>query len=359
MHAGPEQPPPVPAGRLLSRAIYDIDGSRGEGGGQILRTSLALSMITGTPIRIANIRARRTKPGLMRQHLTAVQAAARVSNARVEGATVGSREIVFTPSSVTPGDHCFAIGTAGSTTLILQTVLPALILASGPSHLTLEGGTHNPMAPPFEFLDRAYLPLLRRMGADVEAKLERAGFYPAGGGRLSVTVKPAGELQGIDLLERGEIRNRRGTVLLANLPAHIAQREVQTLSQLTGWDPTSFEIRRVDSAGPGNAVLLELESETVTEVFTAFGEVGVPAEKVAEKAVREMQSYLASDVPVGEHLADQLLLPLALAGTGSYRTLPLSLHARTQVELIPEFLDVRIEVEAKEGGRVCRVGVER
>jgi len=339
--------------------MLHIDGSRGEGGGQILRTSLALSMITNTPIRITNIRARRAKPGLMRQHLTAVQAAAGISKAQVEGAAVGSQEIAFTPSAVTPGDHCFAIGTAGSTTLILQTVLPALILATGPSRLILEGGTHNPMAPPFEFLDRAFLPLLRRMGATVEATLERAGFYPAGGGRLTVNISPIRELQGFDLLERGELRNRQGTVLLANLPGHIAGREVKKLTELTSWDPACFEIRKLDSAGPGNAVLLELESENVTEVFTAFGEAGVSAEAVAERAVREMRSYLVADVPVGEHLADQLLLPLALARSGSFRTLPLSLHTQTQVELIPEFLDVRIgvEVEDGKGGRVCRVGV--
>src|SRR3954471_21081142 len=331
--------------------MHTIDGSRGEGGGQVLRTSLALSMITGTPVRITNIRARRAKPGLMRQHLTAVQAAAGISNARFEGAAVGSKEIFFTPSAVTPGDHRFAIGTAGSTTLILQTVLPALILASGPSRLILEGGTHNPMAPPFEFLHRAFLPLMRRMGPSVDVTLERAGFYPAGGGRLSVTVNPVGHLQGFDLLERGELRNRRGTVLIANLPIHIADREMKKLGELTSWDATSFEVRHIDSAGPGNAVLLELECENVTEVFTAFGEVGVSAEAVVEKAVREMRSYLKTDVPVGEHLTDQLLLPLALAGAGSYRTLPLSLHARTQMELIPEFLDVRIGGEEEGDGR--------
>jgi RNA 3'-terminal phosphate cyclase (ATP) len=154
----------------------------------------------------------------VRQHLTAVQAAAGISKARVEGAAVGSREIAFTPSAVTPGTHHFSIGTAGSTTLILQTVLPALILASGPSQLILEGGTHNPQAPPYEFLDRAFLPLLRRMGPSVDVTLERAGFYPAGGGRLAVTVHPAAKLEGFDLLERVEIQNRRGTVLLANLP---------------------------------------------------------------------------------------------------------------------------------------------
>jgi RNA 3'-terminal phosphate cyclase (ATP) len=336
--------------------MLHVNGSEGEGGGQILRTSLALSMITGTPIRIQNIRAKRSRPGLMRQHLTSVQAAAQVSGARVEGAAVGSAEITFTPAQVRPGEHSFAIGTAGSTTLIVQTVLPALLCAAGPSRLSLEGGTHNPAAPPFEFLDRAFLPLVRRMGPRVEATLERAGFYPAGGGCLRVSVEPAGKLVGFDLLERGEIRERRATVVLANLPPHIGEREAREVAKLTSWDPSRIEIRRVDSAGPGNAIVLELESEALTEVFTAFGEVGVPAEAVADKVVREMRRYLAAGVPVGEHLADQLLLPLALAGGGSYRTLPLSLHARTQVDLIPRFLDVRIEVEEGED-RTCLVRV--
>ncbi|HEV8581131.1 MAG TPA: RNA 3'-terminal phosphate cyclase [Thermoanaerobaculia bacterium] len=338
--------------------MLQIDGSRGEGGGQILRSSLTLSMVTGTPVRISNIRARRARPGLMRQHLTAVQAAARISKARVEGAAVGAMELTFEPGAVVPGEYHFPVGTAGSTTLILQTVLPALLLAAAPSRLTLEGGTHNPLAPPFEFLDRAFLPLIRRMGPRVEATLERAGFYPAGGGRLSVAIAPTERLSGLELLDRGEIRSRRGAALLANLPDHIAEREVQQLVRQTGWDPGCFEVRRVDSAGPGNAVVLELASEAVTEVFTAFGAVGVAAEAVADQAVREMRRYLAAGVPVGEHLADQLLLPLALAGSGAYRTLPLSLHASTQIELIQLFLDVRIIAEPEEDGRLCKVRIE-
>ncbi len=336
-----------------------IDGSEGEGGGQVLRTSLALSMVTGTPVRIDRIRARRAKPGLMRQHLTAVLAAAKVSQARVEGAEVGSTSLVFTPGPVTPGvpgDYRFAVGTAGSVTLVLQTVLPALLTASGPSTLKLEGGTHNPLAPPFEFLDRVFLPLVRRMGPRVEARLERSGFYPAGGGHFEVTIEPVPALAGIELLERGEIRRRQGTVILARLPRGIADREVQHLAQQTGWDPSCFEIREVDSLGPGNAVLLELESDSVTEVFTGFGEIGVRAEGVAERAVQEMRRYLKAGVPVGEHLADQLLLPLALAGSGAFTTVPLSLHALTQIELIPRFLDVRIEVE-REARERCLVRV--
>ena len=334
-----------------------IDGSEGEGGGQVLRTSLALSMVTGTPVRIDKIRARRAKPGLMRQHLTAVLAAAKVSQAKVEGAEVGSTSLVFTPGPVTPGEYRFAVGTAGSVTLVLQTVLPALLTSSGPSTLTLEGGTHNPLAPPFEFLDRVFLPLVGRMGPRVEAHLERPGFYPAGGGRFSVKIEPAPALTGFELLERGEIRRRQGTAILARLPRGIAEREVQHLAEQTGWHPSCFEIQEVNSLGPGNAVLLELESEAVTEVFTGFGEVGVRAEAVAERAVQEMRRYLKAGVPVGEHLADQLLLLLALAGSGAFTTVPLSLHAMTQIELIPRFLDVKIGVEREERERcLVRVG---
>jgi RNA 3'-terminal phosphate cyclase (ATP) len=330
----------------------------GEGGGQILRTSLALSMVTGTPVRIRGIRARRARPGLMRQHLTAVEAAARVSGAKVEGAEVGSREIVFVPGEVRPGEYRFDIGTAGSTTLILQTLLPALLHAAGPSRLTLEGGTHNPQAPPFDYLERVFLPLLRRMGARIEAVLERPGFYPAGGGRFSVTIDPPARLSGLELLERGEIRSRRAVAILSALPRHVGERELRHVVRETGWDPASQEIREVVSPGPGNVLLLEVESEALTEIFAGFGERGVPAEEVAARALREMRRYLDAGVPVGEHLADQLLLPLALAGAGAFATLPLSLHATTQIDLIPRFLDVRIGVKERGDGG-CIVDLSR
>lgn len=176
-----------------------IDGSIGEGGGQILRTALALSMVTGQPFRIENIRAGREKPGLLRQHLTAVNAAATICTATVDGAAIGSRELTFTPEKAKPGEYTFSIGSAGSTTLVLQTVLPALLTADGPSSLTLEGGTHNPHAPPIDFLERTFLPLINRMGPTVTVTLERAGFYPAGGGRVVVKIQPAAKLSSVHL----------------------------------------------------------------------------------------------------------------------------------------------------------------
>lgn len=319
--------------------MLTIDGSKGEGGGQMLRTSLCLSLVTQQPVRVVNIRAGRARPGLMRQHLTAAQAAAAVSGATLEGAAVGSREIAIRPGAVHAGDYTFAVGTAGSATLVLQTILPALLTAGGRSTVVLEGGTHNPQSPPFDFLARAFLPLLRRMGPVVEATLERPGFYPAGGGRFRVTVEPSARLTGFELLERGELRAAQARAIVASLPRSIAERELQVIARRTGWARDRLRAESIaDAVGPGNVVLVELESEHVTEVFTAFGERGVPAETVAERVAAETLDYLEAGVPVGEHLADQLLLPLAMAGGGAFRALAPSLHTRTQAEVIRTFL---------------------
>ncbi len=333
--------------------MLTIDGSLGEGGGQILRTALGLSLATGTPFRIENIRAGRKKPGLLRQHLTAVEAAAKIGRARVEGASIGSRALAFSPGAVSPGTYRFAVGTAGSATLVLQTVLPALVTASGPSRLTLEGGTHNPWAPPFDFLAKAFLPLLGRMGAKVEAALERRGFYPAGGGRFTVSIEPAPALRPIELLERGEVRSISARAVVASLPAAIARRELAVLQKSLSLDPGSTRMEEdVDSAGPGNAVMVDIESRHVTEVFTGFGEVRVSAEAVAERVAREARRYLEAAVPVGEHLADQLLVPLALAGGGAFATVAPSRHSTTNIEVIGKFLAVDFQVHPLAGGAV-------
>jgi RNA 3'-terminal phosphate cyclase (ATP) len=326
--------------------MLTIDGSQGEGGGQILRSALALSLVSGTPFRIERIRAGRARPGLMRQHLTALQAAAAVGEAEVDGAAIGAQAVVFRPKRVRAGAYRFAVGTAGSAALVLQTILLPLVVAGADSTLTLEGGTHNPHAPPFDFLAAAFLPLLRRMGAGVEARLERAGFYPAGGGRMRVDVAPRTGLRPLTLLERGALHQRRARAMLSRLPRQIGDRELAVVRARLGWADDELEVVVLgeDMAGPGNVLLLELQSEHVTEVFTGFGEVGVRAEAVAERAVAEARRYLAADVPVGPYLADQLLLPVALAGSGAYRTLPPTRHTTTNVEVIRRFLDVRIDV---------------
>jgi len=320
-----------------------IDGSFGEGGGQILRTSLGLSLVTGTPFRIEKIRAGRRSPGILRQHLTAINAAAKIGQAEISGATLNSQQLTFIPKNVLTGDYSFAVGTAGSATLVLQTVLPALLIADGATSLTLEGGTHNPSAPPFDFLDKTFLKQLNRMGAKVTVKLIRPGFYPAGGGQIKVHIEPAKKLTGFELTSRGEIISRRARALVASLPSEIADRELSLIGQKMSWDKSCLYKEVItNSRGPGNVVFIELESEHVTELFTAFGERGVKAEVVADEAVKEARHYLAANVPVGEYLADQLLIPFALAKGGAFTTFGLSLHTTTNIEVIKKFLQVSI-----------------
>jgi RNA 3'-terminal phosphate cyclase (ATP) len=332
-----------------------IDGSFGEGGGQILRTALSLSLATATPFRIENIRAGRKNAGLLRQHLTAVLAAAEIGQADIEGATLGSAALTFTPKTVRAGEYRFAIGTAGSGTLVFQTILPALLRAPAATRVTIEGGTHNSAAPPFDFLDRTFLPLIRRMGANVSLKLERYGFYPAGGGRFVAEIEPCLVLRPLELGVRGNIRSKRATAIVANLPARIAVREIDKISSMMNLASQGIILETRNSPGPGNIVLIEVESDDVTEVFSAFGRLGVPSEKVAEEAVRDAREYLVSRAVAAEHLTDQLLLPLALAGGGSFTATKLSQHARTNQEVIAKFLPIRFETENREDHCLVRV----
>jgi RNA 3'-terminal phosphate cyclase (ATP) len=320
--------------------VLTIDGSMGEGGGQVLRSSLALSLLSTTPFRITGIRAGRARPGLMRQHLVAVNAAALVGDASVQGAEIGSTQLEFRPQAIRAGNYRFAIGGAGSTTLVFQTVLwPLLLGAAGPSTLDFEGGTHNPMAPPYEFIARTFLPILARIGGHVDTQFVRHGFYPAGGGSWSATIQPAQRMARLELLERGELLKLSARALVANIPASVALRELDTLTRALGWDRAACRPQMVeDSRGPGNALLAFIESEHITEVVTGFGERGVSSERIAAGVASEVQRYLSANVPVGEHLADQLLLPMALGAGGVFRTLEPSRHCLTQLNLLELFL---------------------
>jgi RNA 3'-terminal phosphate cyclase (ATP) len=328
-----------------------IDGSEGEGGGQVLRTALSLSLVTGKPFRIEKIRANRSRPGVMRQHVTAVEAACAIGGAECEELAVGASELTFTPGKVTPGEHRFAVGTAGSTGLVLQTILPPLMLAEAPSRLILEGGTHNIYAPPFDFLDRVFLPILNRMGPRVSATLLRPGFYPAGGGRIEVEIEPCRTLSRLDLLERGELRSVLARAVVAALPEEIAVRELAAVEKILGWPGESRRIEQLpENCGPGNILMLEAVFEHATELVSAFGKLGVPAETVGEQAAKRMAGYLASPAAAGPYLADQLLLPFALAGGGSFTTVKPSQHCRTAAQVISRFLDVDIGFDAKDAG---------
>ena len=323
----------------------------------MLRSALSLSLVTGKPFRMENIRAKREKSRLLRQHLTAVLAASEVGSAQVEGATLGSKTLSFTPGPVRPGCYRFAVGTAGSATLVFQTILPALMTACGRSEVTIEGGTHNMQAPPFDFLQKAFLPVIHRLGPRIEIRLEKYGFYPAGGGRLTATVEPCERLSSICLLERGEIDRRAAVAIVANLPRSIAQREMDTIAKLLNWDAGLIEVVETrDSAGPGNIVLIELAGRNVTEIFCGFGRVAASAETVASEAADAARSYLVSGAAAGEHLTDQLLLPFALSGGGVFTAEKLNLHARTNMEIIRSFLPVNFVTEQE--GPLVRVQIE-
>lgn len=328
--------------------MIEIDGAMGEGGGQVVRTTLALSLTTGQAVRIRRIRAGRDRPGLRRQHLTAVRAAAEVGGAEVEGAEPGSTRIVFRPGEVHPGRYRFDVGTAGSAVLVLQTVLPALLDVSAPSDITVSGGTHAAHAPPFDFLAASFLPVLARTGHGFDPELERHGFYPAGGGRVRLGIRPADQPEALDLRERGPERGRRVRAVVSALPRHIAEREASTVHAMLGLRPDAMEVVEVpeeEATGPGNAVMAFLAFEHVTGVFTGFGRKGVAAEEVAREAAREALAWLEAGPPIGPRLADQLLAPLAAGPGGVYETVDPTAHTRTQAELVRRFTGRPVDID--------------
>lgn len=335
-----------------------IDGSDGEGGGQVLRTALSLSAITGKAMRIEHVRGKRKKLGLFRQHLTAFKAAAEICGAAMEGAELGSSEIAFHPGPIKGGDYKFSIGSAGSTVLVAQTLLPILAMADTASQVTISGGTHNRWAPTFDFFDRAFLPQFTAMGGRASAQLLRYGFHPAGGGAIALDVRPTANSQALDLMARGPRTQTRVVAVVSNLKRDIANREVKALMKGLSLSADQGEIIHADSPGPGNVVTLFLDHQNVTEVFTGLGENGVRAEAVAKTVLREAQSYLSAtdpsgtvDTAVGEHLADQLLLPMALMGGGVFTTTDITQHTRTNIDIITMFLDVKITTQPL--GRKC------
>ena len=325
--------------------MIEIDGSQGEGGGQILRSALSLAVCTGQSFRITRIRGGREKPGLLRQHVTAVKAAAAISDAQVDGGEVNSTTLTFEPGRLRPGEYSFSIGTAGSCTLVLQTVLPPLLTASAPSVIRIAGGTHNKAAPPVDFLSRAFLPLLGRMGARVELTLERHGFHPRGGGSLVARIDPVSRLSSIEILERGARVRGYADVYIAAIPFNVAERELAVIARRMNWAPEHLNIHGLpNDMGPGNAVTITLEHDHIVEVFTGFGEKGRTAENVAEGVVRDVRDYLAHGKPVGEQLADQLLIPMALGGVSAFATCAPSAHFTSNAAVIETFTGRRIAV---------------
>ncbi|TVR46947.1 MAG: RNA 3'-terminal phosphate cyclase [Planctomycetota bacterium] len=324
--------------------MMEIDGSQGEGGGQILRTALSLAAITGQPLRLTRIRGRRPKPGLQRQHLAAVQAVAQICAAEVDGDELGSGALYFRPQAAISGDYSIDIGSAGSATLVLQTLLPILARGGGPSTLHIRGGTHNPLAPSADFIQRSWLPLLKRCGWQIDVTCQRRGFSPVGLGELQASIAPLQACIPLELVERGKFLARDAEVLLANLPAHIAQREAATLKHALHWSDHEIRQSSVDASGPGNCIQAQLDFAQVTVLCSAIGSTGKRAEAVANECARTVKRYLASDAPVCEYLADQLLLPLALGAGGRIRCRSISEHCRSNAAVINQFLGPVVEL---------------
>lgn len=338
--------------------MIEIDGSEGEGGGQVVRNSCALSLVTGAPFRISNIRGRRSKPGLMRQHVTAIEAACVIAGSECSGLMVGSSELTFRPGEVVPGEYHFAVGTAGSTSLVLQTVLMPLLLAGGPSRLVLEGGTHNMMAPPFDFIERCFLPVINRMGPTVSARIVRHGFYPRGGGRIEVDIAPA-PLRPIDCIDRGQPLGVEGQAVFTGLPFEIAERMLaRARRDLPTWPDDGFAVRQLPAdEGPGVILMLEARYANVTELVSGFGQLGVPAERLAKTSAARMNGYIEASAFAGPYLADQLVLPFVLAGGGKFTTVKPSQHTLTAIEIAKRFTGKRVDlVRQPDGEHLFAVG---
>jgi RNA 3'-terminal phosphate cyclase (ATP) len=335
----------------MREGLVEIDGTRGEGGGQLLRGALALAVATGRGFRIDGIRRARPRPGLMRQHLTAVQAAATICEARVDGAEIGATSLVFEPGPMRAGNYTFAIGTAGSCVLVLQAIVPALARLEAPSQITVSGGTHNPLAPTFEFLRDSLAPQLAAIGWTVQYTLARHGFYPAGGGQIIATLAPARPPQRLVLIERGARIAHGARAVVSHIARDIAERELATLCTRLNWEADPRAITSIDdSAGPGNFVEATVRYANVTEVATSIGERGVTGERVAGACADAVRRYLRVTAPVGEYLLDQLLVPLALTAGGELRAVRWTPHAEAQRELLRTWFARDIEVTRGDDG---------
>jgi RNA 3'-terminal phosphate cyclase (ATP) len=329
-----------------------IDGSYGEGGGQILRTALALSAILGVGIRIDNIRAKRRNPGLAPQHLTCVQAAAKICGARVEGARIGSTQLTFIPGEIKPGRYLFDVAekrpSAGSVTLIFQAIYLPLALSDGESEVILRGGTHVPWSPPAHYLQQVFVPVASRFGLKADVEISKWGFYPKGGGEIRVKIHPS-KLNPASIVERGSLLKIRGISACANLPISIAERQRKAVERkLSGLGETEIETFSVRSRGPGTVMFLTAEFEGSLAGFSSLGERGKPAERVGEEAADELLEFLRANSALDPHAADQIIPIMALAGGRSAITTPrITQHLLTNVWLVERLTDVRFKVNGE------------
>jgi len=332
--------------------VIRLDGSMGEGGGQILRTALALSMLTGRSFEVINIRSRRPRPGLRPQHLEAVRACARVGSAVVEGAVENSPRIRFEPGPVRPGRYRFEIRTAGSASLVLQTAYLPLAFAGGDSRVEIRGGTHVPWSPCYQYLEYQWAPWLGRLGLRVSLELKRAGFYPEGGGEMRADIRAAADLTGLTCLSRGRLEEVTGFSAACNLPGHIAERQVRGARRLLDREGLPCDIRTgsLPAQGRGTFIVLQARCEGGAGCYSALGAPGKPAEKVGEEAARALLDYVGSGAALDEYLADQILLPLSvIPAESAYTTACVTQHLLTNAEVVRRFVAAEIEIQGSPG----------
>ncbi|MBC8333046.1 MAG: RNA 3'-terminal phosphate cyclase [Anaerolineae bacterium] len=332
--------------------MIQIDGSYGEGGGQILRSALTLSLLSGLPLRVINIRAGRSKPGLRPQHLAAVRAAAAISAAQVEGAEIGSMGLKFQPGPVSAGKYYFDVGTAGATTLVLQTIFLPLSFAPNRSVVTITGGTHVPWSPCFHYLDEHWLPFMRQMGFEATLTLERPGFNPQGGGVLRAQIEPVTEISPLSINQRGKLKQIRGLSAVVGLPREIAKRQrLRVVARLGSKFPLNdIRIAEIKAPTKGTFIALMAEFERGQACYCALGAPGKRAEAVADEVAEAIESFMQIDGAVDRYLADQLLLPMALArGKSMLRTERVTQHLLTNAWVIEQFSAARIVIQGKLG----------
>jgi RNA 3'-terminal phosphate cyclase (ATP) len=329
-----------------------IDGSQGEGGGQLLRSALTLSLLTGERIHIDNIRANRSNPGLRHQHLAAVKAAQSIGKSEVEGGILGSTELDFHPRTIQPGRYRFNIGTAGSTSLVLQTVFLPLSMTKTTSSITITGGTHVPWSPSYDYLEMQWLPYMNKLGFEAHISMDLAGFYPKGGGQIQGRIKPIVRINPLEILDRGSLKQIRGISAVANLDRRIAERQRKQVIRRLGdkYRLNDIRIKQMPSKFKGTLMLLLGEFEYSQCCYFSLGKPGKPAERVADDVINAFESFMATNGAIDEYLADQLLLPLAFAsGPSRFMSGKLTNHLITNADVIKEFINVEIDIDGDIG----------
>lgn len=332
-----------------------IDGSFGEGGGQVLRTALSISSITGMPVKIHHIRAGRKIPGLQPQHLTGVEALSLITHAQTQGARIGSEEITFIPGKITPGNYRFDIKTAGSVTLLLQTLLLPLSLASDKSSLTLIGGTHVPWSPPFHYFNDVLFPILKSMGISINGVIKRWGWYPRGEGLVHIEIEPVSEIKPVSLIRRGKIKRIRGLSAISNLPRHVGERQrdyaLKKIEKELKMNTEIEVIYDVPSSGPGSFFFLVVETEGAIAGFSSLGKKGIPAEKVSDDAYKQLKDYIQREECLDPHLSDQIVPFMALAkDSPSFSTTKITDHMLTNIWVVRNFFNKKILLKGEKGG---------